>query len=528
MPTATRPFSILSLLVGLPLILSAADAPKASQPSNSSWELAPESAVDDEIIAEFKKYYRKFKDINEKIEAILALEGVEATGVVDVLLPLCSSDEGEVVDAAVRVMGQFKTRGPIDHIFLKLEKEKKSERRAGILNAIMLGSYVDLGEALVECLEDRDWNVRRLALRAIAAGGEDKNEALCLPLCTDKEVAVRCAALDALSLMRSDLVRAPAVAALQDPVWQVRASAIHALGHVRHKDSMQPLITALEKEEGRLRADAAVALESLTGRGFGQRLELWQRFWENYKDRYEIPTDEELAALRAKQAEHAQIYKSADSIAFHGVDTPSRRVLFVIDVSGSMENEVVDKDRFVDGEYPSFSRIDIVKTELARTIEGLESYVEFNILAFATEVKKWKKGLTRANVLNKASAMDFARKLEPLGGASKQDLAAVGLVGAANLGAGKTNTFGALAAALGLDAKRPKGYATELDTIFFLSDGKPTTGKFTDREDILREVKRANDLRRIVIHTIALGQFEKGFMRRLAQDNGGVFVDLGE
>ena len=86
----------------------------------------------------------------------------------------------------------------------------------------------------------------------------------------------------------------------------------------------------------------------------------------------------------------------------------------------------------------------------------------------------------------------------------------------------------ALAAGLGLDAKRSKGYETKLDTIFFLSDGKPTTGRFTDRDEILREIKRANDLRRIVIHTIALGQFEKGFMRRLAKENGGVFVDLGE
>ncbi|HIF40192.1 MAG TPA: hypothetical protein EYQ74_03740 [Planctomycetes bacterium] len=514
---------LISILACAPLALSGAGASL-----DAAVQVGSAANIDDEIIAEFKKYYRKYKDVDQKIEAILALEGVEARQVVDVLLPLLSASEGEVVEAASRVLGQFKTRGPIDHVFATLEKERKPERRAGILDAVMRGGYVDLGEALLDCLEDRDWNVRRLALMAVAAGGKEENAARCLPLCTDKEIAVRCAALDGLSSMGSDLVRFPAVQALQDPAWQVRACAIHALGVVRHKDSMQPLIEALEREEGRLRADAAAALESLTARGFGQRLELWQRFWSNYKDRYEIPTDTELAALRAKQAEYAEMYKPSDSVAFHGVDTPSRRVLFIIDVSGSMENEVVDKERFAEGEYPSFSRMDIVKTELARTIEGLESYVEFNILAFATKVTKWKKGLTRANVLNKSSAMDFARKLEPLGGASKQALAEVGLVGAASLGAGKTNTYAALAAGLGLDGKKPKGYDTKLDTIFFLSDGKPTTGQFTDRDEILREIKRANGLRRIVIHTIALGQFEKGFMRRLAKDNGGVFIDLGE
>ena len=66
--------------------------------------------------------------------------------------------------------------------------------------------------------------------------------------------------------------------------------------------------------------------------------------------------------------------------------------------------------------------MDIVKTELQRTIENLEDYVEFNILAFATEVKPWKKKLVKANVLNKSNAIDWVGRLEPLGGASRQDL----------------------------------------------------------------------------------------------------------
>jgi hypothetical protein len=34
-------------------------------------------------------------------------------------------------------------------------------------------------------------------------------------------------------------------------------------------------------------------------------------------------------------------------------------------------------------------------------------------------------------------------------------------------------------------------------------------------------------LRKVVLHTIAIGEFQKDFMNRLAEDNGGVFVDLG-
>jgi hypothetical protein len=194
-----------------------------------------------------------------------------------------------------------------------------------------------------------------------------------------------------------------------------------------------------------------------------------------------------------------------------------------------MENLVVEKERFTDGNYPSMMRIDIVKTELARTIDRLEPYVQFNILAFATDVKSWKKTLVPANVINKSSARDWAMKLEAIGGSSKEDLARVGLAGSANLEAGKTNTYGALSTGLAIAGRgtKDKNYAVAIDTIFFLSDGRPSVGDYVDTDDILREINNANDLRKVVIHTIALGEFQKDFMKRLAEDNGGVFVDLG-
>jgi hypothetical protein len=298
---------------------------------------------------------------------------------------------------------------------------------------------------------------------------------------------------------------------------------------VRHRDAIEPLIARLAAEEGRLQPDIAQALGEITGRDLGVRIELWQQFWTAAKATFQIPTDEELAKLRAKQAERRAPYKAGGQTAYHGVETPSRAILFVIDVSGSMEQEVVDKDRYKDGGYPSYQRIDIVKTELARTIERLEPFVRFNVIAFATEVKSWKKDLVGANVLNKSSASEFVLKLEALGGSSKDDLAAAGLIGTANLGAGKTNTHGALMTALSAQDRgaKDKAYQVEVDTIFFLSDGRPSVGDFVDPDDIRHSVREANELRKVVLHTIAIGEFEKDFMRQLAEENGGVFVDLG-
>ena len=94
---------------------------------------------------------------------------------------------------------------------------------------------------------------------------------------------------------------------------------------------------------------------------------------------------------------------------------------------------------------------------------------------------------------------------------------------------GKTNTYGALMSALHVTGPKTadKDYEVDVDTVFFLSDGRPTVGDFGDPDDILRELKNVNELRKVVIHTIAIGEFQKDFMRRIADQNGGVFVDLG-
>ena len=488
------------------------------------------SAQGDETVRDFRKFYREAKTTAERVEFVLSLEKIESPSVIDALVPILKSDEPDVVRAAIRVLAGFKTVEPVDALIKTAESDKNEAVRLGILQAITLGKYKNATPALVAMLPDKSWDVRRRAIEALGALKDPAQAAVIAPLCGDAEPAVRGAAFDALAGMKSELVVAPAIASLGDKVWQVRASAIAALSQVRRQESIEPLINRLAVEEGRLRMDIGLALDEITGKSLGDRLELWQQFWTSYKDRFKIPTDAELAKLRQAQKETREKYKpSGPQTTYHGIDTPSRSILFIIDVSGSMENLVVEKERFQDGGYPSMMRIDIVKTELARTIERLEPYVKFNILAFGTEVKPWKSDLVPANVLNKTAGRDWSMKLEPLGGNSKADLASVGLTSAANLEAGKTNTWGALSWALGIAGRgaKDKNYAVAIDTIFFLSDGRPSHGDYVDPEDILREFREANKLRKVVLHTIAIGEFQKDFMKRLAEQNGGVFVDLG-
>ena len=521
MSAITRTALVLAILVTPPL--TAAGAPPDPAPR-------PAVVVDEELVKEFKKYFKKYKDTPTRVEAVLALEGTESASVVGALVPVLKDKEAEVVRAVVRVLAAFKTRPPVDALLVTLQEKKDEAIRVGLLRALADGRYGSFHEAVLPLLGDKSWEVRRRAVNALATSGEASVAEPMAELVADKEPAVRCAVFEGLAALGSGLVVEPAIQALGDGSWQVRGSAISALGTVRRKESIGPLIARMAIEEGRLVADIGVALANVTGRDFGQRIDAWQKFWQTYEGRFEIPTDDELRKLRAKQKERAEMYKPPGAVTYHGIDSPSRSILFVIDQSGSMEQEVVEVERFKDGGYPSMRRIDIVKTELLRTIQNLEDYVEFNIIAFATETKRWKKTQVRANVLNKSSAATFIRRLESIGGASKEDLAAVGLVGSANLEAGRTNTYSALMDALEVAGQgvRDKNYEVAVDTIFFLSDGRPSWGKFIDTDDILREVKTANDLRKVVIHTIAIGEFQKAFMERLAVENGGVFVDLGK
>lgn len=526
-------------LLGLALVspLAARPTPASSDASSAAYALLelPHAAValevddDDDTVRDFRRYFRRYEDTATRVEAILALEGIESTKVVDALVPILKHEEFEVVRAAVSILAAFETDEPIAHIWETIDDKRDEPTRVGLLWAIADGGYGGDPEVFEELLEDRSWEVRRRAANAVVSSGLENAAAMVAPLCADGETAVRCAALEGLAVLRSELVVEPAIASLEHEVWQVRASATLALGRVRSRDAIGPLIARMQVEEGRLVADIGEALANITGRDFGQRVEGWVGFWEQWGDRFEIPSDEDLARLRAAQAERREFYNPPGSVSYHGISTPSRSILFVIDVSGSMENEVIERERFEDGEYPSYQRIDIVKTELARTIENLEPYVKFNVFAFATEIEQWKGRLVSANVLNKSSAMEWVGRLEALGGPSREDLAGAGLAGSANLEAGKTNTYGALMEALGVAGQglKDEHYEVGVDTIFFLSDGRPSHGRYVDVHDILREVRTANDLRKVVIHTIALGEFQKSFMRMLAEQNGGTFVDLG-
>ena len=491
-----------------------------------------------DAVAEFKRYFRKYKEASQKVEAIHTLQGMECVEAVLQLVELLDHKEPDVRAAAMEVVATYRDAETFQGLIDELPKLKDQKQRAlwiEVLGNAKIAKAQPVLSAIV--LEDRRATaaVKYRIARALGKIGRPEAAAALRVLLQDSDALVRLAASDSVGQLALTELADGVIALLEDRAWQVQSSAVSTVGILRPPAAISPLIE-LMKKGGRLKEETAEALFLITALDFGVDPAMWERQWEQLQSiGWRIPTAEELAkAKEARKRSDAYYGVAGDTTSFGGITTTSTRVLFIIDVSGSMDELVVERERF-DAGYSDYRKLTIVKTELSRTLDSLGQDTIFNIVAFASDLKLWKKYLVPANIVNKSSAQAWVKRLKSLGGNEAQELAAAGLGGAANLAAGKTNTYKALMHAFGIDPAVKVAPLTgekvvlksKLDTVFFLSDGRPSTGKLVDTREILESVTETNQLYKIVFHTIAIGDFQKDFLRALAGDNGGVFVDLG-
>ena len=147
-----------------------------------------------------------------------------------------------------------------------------------------------------------------------------------------------------------------------------------------------------------------------------------------------------------------------------------------------------------DDEGQDTTRIALAKEQLKGVVRALPSKAYFNLVFFGTSFKAWQQTVTKAS--NKAKTLAFRH-----------------IQGAPMMGG--TNIFDPLEATM---------QDPNVDTIYLLSDGSPGSGKFTAVPDILREIKKLNATKRIVIHTISFGQ-KSELMEKLAKQNGGNYIE---
>ena len=303
-------------------------------------------------------------------------------------------------------------------------------------------------------------------------------------------VQMRAAALQALGDRKDPGAFDMAVPYLENPTqaWFMAVAAVQVLRILHDKRCVQPLIDFLKREGlGRLRDDAHVALRSLTGQKHGPYFEAWNGWWEEEKNTFRMP-------LASVAPEHTA---QPEGHTFYGIHTFSERVLFILDTSGSMDQAPKPKN----GEGPKPPKIDVARKELLGFLMSFKEKAHFNVIFFNHEVVQWQQKMVEATQTHKRRVSEWVEDQEPLG---------------------ETNIHDALEQGFGI-AMRATGEPV-VDTVFFLTDGRPTAGKIQDPERILEAVADWNRTARVIVHCVGVGDHHEVFMQTLARVCGGEYV----
>jgi hypothetical protein len=265
------------------------------------------------------------------------------------------------------------------------------------------------------------------------------------------------------------------IEALEDRDINVRTAAMRAIRQFKDKRVIGPLIGVMEREQGRLKGEAYTYLVKVTGQSMSPTAEDWRKWWSYAeKDFVFNPKVEGKTSVADAQ--------------YYGIEIFSNRICFIIDISSSMTREVTDPKT-----NTKTTRIELAKKELIKTLKELKAAAMVNIICFDAAYRPMAKTLTPLTRTGRLKALRYVQNLKTGRG---------------------TNIYDTLSAAL--KDKR-------VDTIFLLSDGQPSRGKYKDPPTILREIRKQNLLRNVTINTIAIG-IEQDLMKNLAKENGGTYV----
>ncbi len=403
--------------------------------------------------------------------------------------------------AALRVLGGH-TSIEAHLALLRACQAMPSDLRVKAVNAMAKSASLELVPTLLELLRDKEPNVRIAAASALGEALQPHVDETLGKDPTGDVLALRDQVFGKLDEL---LVR--------DKVWQVRNAAAFALANCKCKAAIPVLIRGLDAELGRKKDPWAMdmrlhrLLEGLTGQSVVHgSIAPWKEFWA--KEGAGFKVQPKLAAGEAPPL--ADKYEK-----FFKIDVESDRVLFVLDFSGSMAEPITLQARTTAAPAgQTTTKAALVVSELEKLIMSLPDGTLINLVVFSDEVRVWRQEGNRPALvkLDDGSRDDlvanFLRNLRP---------------------SGATNIYGALDKALEFSGRgiHDKYYDTAFDTLYVITDGAPTAGPITDKDEIRRRVRETNRLRRIAINCITFGdKNDTDFLRPMAEENGGRHVHI--
>jgi HEAT repeat protein len=388
----------------------------------------------------------------------------EGRGIAKSLVSALGDPSPDIRTTVLEILGDRNERGALKQVRRFLTSKHEGELRQAIVTATRL-----------------------------SGGDEDWEEDL-LEFARDARPAARMGA--ALGLL--ELRTVPAVDALHrllaDTDWRVRVEALQQVANLRRVRTVPYLIERLDQERGRLRRDVALVLRLMTGLDHGTNAARWRGWWTAEAEGFRLPTYEVALVAEGERAERRRTNQT--TATFYGLEIVSDRVAFVIDTSGSMASKAGSKGRTSTqgGKNTGPTRLAVAKQELTGALRSISPGVMFNLVFFSSGVSPWQDELLAKDEEVQAEAFEFTER---------------------QVARGATNIYDAMIVAL--EDRR-------VDTIYLLSDGDPTAGQVVDPTLILERMAKLNRVRKVQIHCISIGK-ASGFMRRLAEQNGGTYKE---
>ena len=478
-----------------------------------------------EALEAFKEFSRDQNPV-VRAAAVEDLGAIDSAVMVDAILKAANDVDLRVIQAAGKGLGRMKSEESLSAMLAGLTDSNSKARHAALLGfAHLTKPYPAAMKPVSDMLRSsRDDEVRKAAIQALETMGDAKAAPELVEALDDSEESLRVMAATALGNLKATSAAPALIERVGASDWSLQKACIEALAKIRVKESIEPLLKAFEKEEGLLQEVLYKALVAITGQDFKYIAKNWRTWWDKYGSGFVVPTEAEIEEAR-KKAEKALegYYDPRGKRKYHKIETLSRKMVFVIDISASMSDKIVIPPyapEEIQQEFPERVKIEIAKKELIDLLAELEPNVYFNIITFAGRVKTWQDNLVPGSM--RTAAIKYVSKLkamEPPRGGRK----------ASSGEEQKTNTYGALMAAFGLqDEAIPNWKArTQVDTIFFVTDGVPTTGEITDVPKLINTVSDMNKGRGVIIHVIVFDKQEAVKLGPLATKNGGQVVVRG-
>ncbi len=447
---------------------------------------------------------------------IRELKAVDDPLTAEVLVPYLAYPVEVVRETAVVVLARTTTPAVLAWLREKGLPASTGLARANVARVLAAVGDREAGEALRPLLGDPYFLVRAHAALGLSRIGDEAGLPRIAGLLDDSAPAVRVAAMDALKAYGPKArAQAKDVADhLGDGAWQSRSAAAECLGALGEPGTVEALIARMEIEGGRVRRDIRTALKAITRDDLGSEPKHWRDWWEKERGRFgEGPPAAPAPATPDGYAGEPTLY---------GISVFSESVGFAVDTSGSMAYAVKVDEAWLRKHrrtYPAQgTKYDLVRWEIEATLRSLQPRTRFGIWFFRSTLSAFHGEMVPATPDNVTAA----------GGRLEAEAPPPTTEHTGRL----TNTIGVLRMILSAKEGDPPsaGFADNPDTLFLLTDGKPTAGDITEPDVLLSWFAERNRFARMRLFVVTFGSRESGleFLKNLAEQHGGTFSFVPE